>query len=133
MAPVSRSTRLVASVLPGIEFDVFPYSESSKRSLTIQYNIGGSFHDYEQVTIFDRLKESVAEHSVNASLGLDQPWGSAGGSINFTQQLSSPDRTRVAYYVSLPEQEMRMQLRVAAAEQKPVEFVFTTSTGATKQ
>jgi hypothetical protein len=85
----------VIDVAPGVEYDIFPYKESTKRSLTIQYTVGGAHYDYEALTIFDKLTETIAKHSLNTSLGLSQPWGQAGGSFVFTQQLSSPDRTRL--------------------------------------
>jgi hypothetical protein len=89
----SNSERIIR-LAPAIEFDVFPYRESSRRSLTIHYALGGAHYDYEDETIFGRLQESVAQHNVNVSLGLRQPWGQAGGSLQFTQQLQATDRTR---------------------------------------
>ncbi len=90
------NTERVARVTPAIEFDFFPYSESSKRSLTVQYDVGVAHYDYAELTIFDRLKETVAQHGVGASLGLEQPWGSVGSEFQFMQQLSALDRTRVS-------------------------------------
>jgi hypothetical protein len=80
---------------PGVEYDIFPYSESTKRSLTIQYTVGPAYYNYEAITIFDKLTETIAKHTLNTSLGLRQPWGQASGSFIFTQQLSSLDRTRL--------------------------------------
>lgn len=77
-------------VMPGIEFDVFPYAESTRRSLTLTYSAGVTYNDYQEVTIYDKLKETVPQHSLGASLGLRQPWGSIGTSINYTTQLRHP-------------------------------------------
>jgi hypothetical protein len=85
----------VAQFAPGIEYDIFPYKESTKRSLTIQYTVGGAHYDYEAETIFGKLTEKIAKHTLNTSLGLSQPWGQAGGTFIFTQQLSAPERTRL--------------------------------------
>jgi hypothetical protein len=85
----------VVQFAPGVEFDVFPYKESTKRSLTFQYTVGGAHYDYEAETIFGKLTENIATHKLNTSLGLSQPWGEAGGTFVFTQQLSSLDRTRL--------------------------------------
>jgi len=82
--------------MPGIEYDIFPYSESSRRSLTLQYNVGGAHYRYEELTIYNKLSESITQHSAAAFLGLRQPWGSAGGSATFNQQLTSPERTRLS-------------------------------------
>jgi hypothetical protein len=77
-------------VMPGIEFDVFPYAESTRRSLTLTYSAGVTYNNYQEVTIYDKLTETVPQHSLGASLGLRQPWGSIGTSINYTTQLRHP-------------------------------------------
>ena len=86
---------LVTRVAPGIEYDVFPYSESTKRSLTIQYTVGPAFYDYERETIFDKFKETIVQHTTTASLGLRQPWGQVGATCSFLQHLTALDRTRL--------------------------------------
>jgi hypothetical protein len=88
------NARRIARVDPGIEFDWFPYSESSRRSLTFIYSVGTARYEYLRETIFSKLEETIWQHSVRSSLGLRQPWGTAGASLQFVQQLSSPDRTR---------------------------------------
>ena len=90
------NSRRVGRFTPGIEFDVFPYSESSKRSLTLQYTVGGAHYDYLEITIFDKLHEWIAQHAATVSAGFRQPWGSLGGSFVFSQQLSAPERTRLS-------------------------------------
>lgn len=80
--------QLTATFNPAVEFDVFPYSESSQRSLTIQYAVGVSRYEYAQVTIYDKLDETMPRHSLTASLGLRQPWGTAGASAVFAQVLN---------------------------------------------
>lgn len=93
--------KLVARVLPGIEYDIFPYDESTRRSLTIQYTAGQAHYDYEAETVFGRLTEKVAQQAVNVSLGFRQPWGHAGSTFVFTQQIKEPDRTRTTLLANL--------------------------------
>ena len=95
------NARRIARVDPGIEFDWFPYSESSRRSLTFIYSVGAARYEYLRETIFSKLEETVWQHSLRSSLGLRQPWGSAGASLQFFQQLSAPDRTRVAFNANM--------------------------------
>jgi hypothetical protein len=77
---------------PGIEFDIFPYAESSRRSLTLQYNLGATFYDYREITIYDKESETVPSHRAAASLGLRQPWGSVSAEATFTQHLNNRKR-----------------------------------------
>jgi hypothetical protein len=86
--------------MPGIEFDVFPYSESSQRSLTFQYTVGPTYYRYVEETIYGKLSETVPRHSFDVSLGLRQPWGSVGASANFTQHLNHTDRYHIGVYGS---------------------------------
>ncbi|HXT68678.1 MAG TPA: DUF481 domain-containing protein [Vicinamibacterales bacterium] len=85
---------------PGIEFDFFPYRESSRRSLTIQYTMGATRYDYRELTIYDKLSETVPHHAINASLGLRQPWGSVSASADLTQHLNHRDRWRSSVFGS---------------------------------
>jgi hypothetical protein len=72
---------------PAIEFNVFPYSESSRRSLTMHYAAGVLVHRYTEVTIFDRLRETIPRHAAGATLNLQQPWGTLTVSSRFSQHL----------------------------------------------
>jgi hypothetical protein len=90
------NARRIARLDPGIEFDWFPYKESTRRSLTFRYSVGPARYQYLRETIFSKLEETVWQHSLRSSLGLRQSWGSVGASAQFTQQLSALDRTRLA-------------------------------------
>jgi hypothetical protein len=80
------------SFTPGIEFDFFPYSESTQRSLTVQYTVGVTRYDYREVTIYDQLSETVPRHAINLSLGLRQPWGTISARSSYRQHLNHTDR-----------------------------------------
>lgn len=83
---------------PGIEYDVFPYSESSKRSWTIQYNVYTTHYDYAAETIFGKFGEVTVSHELSSSLGLQQKWGSVGASCTFSQQLQHLEREHVDFF-----------------------------------
>jgi len=91
----------VARVSSGVEYDVFPYDEWTRRSLTIQYLAGPAYYEFAAETIFGKLAEKVAQHTLNVSLGLRQPWGQAGSTFVFTQQLEELDRTRTTFLGNL--------------------------------
>lgn len=89
---IDRSTKFAA----GVEYDVFPYSESNRHSLTVQYTVGTSDYEYVDVTIFDKLRETVPTHGFNVSLGLRAPWGSLGSYSSVSQHLHLRDRYRAS-------------------------------------
>ena len=91
----SNTDRSVGA-FPAFEFDFFPYSESTRRSLTVQYSIGMTKYQYRELTIYDRLEETVPSHAINTSLGVRAPWGSLGGTANISQHLNHTDRYRIS-------------------------------------
>jgi len=90
----SNTNRSVGA-FPAIEYDFFPYSMSTQRSVTVQYSIGMTRYQYRELTIFDKLEESVPSHSLNTSVGIRAPWGSVGGSVYISQHLNHTDRYHI--------------------------------------
>jgi hypothetical protein len=91
LAQVSRQTQnnrdLVFAASPAIEYSFFPYEEATRRSLTVFYQIGPTYQDYIEPTIYDRSRELRYEHSINLSFDSRQPWGDAGVSIRASHYL----------------------------------------------
>lgn len=87
-----RNYRIRTRVAPGIEFNVFPYTESTRRMLTAQYTIGHAYHRYREVTIFEKVREHLLDHRAEIGLSLRQPWGSASAEFNFAQFLTNPSK-----------------------------------------
>ncbi len=73
------------SVKPGIEYNFFPYAESSRRSLTLQYLAGPNYFDYTDRTIFNETIETVVQHSLTGELSLVEPWGRWSTSLTGNQ------------------------------------------------
>jgi hypothetical protein len=90
----------VVTLAPGLEYNFYPYTESSRRSWTVLYTIGGSRYDYKDVTIFDKLTEVVPTHSLSTNLSFRQPWGSLSAGVNLSQHLNKTDRHRISTYAS---------------------------------
>ncbi len=76
---------------PAIEFDVFPYSQSTRRQWTFQYSTGINYFKYQDTTIFNRISEARVDQTLITSLDLKQPWGSISSSLEgavYTHDLS---------------------------------------------
>ena len=72
---------------PAVEFNVFPYSQSTRKLLTLRYNLSAASFNYRDTTIFNRLSETRATQSLTVSLDVKQPWGSAGLSVEASNYL----------------------------------------------
>ena len=79
--------RLDARQAIGIEWDYFPYSESTRRSFVIQYSVGLNNVKYNETTVFGKLEETVGDHRLAAILALRQPWGTMRTSAAYSAYL----------------------------------------------
>lgn len=75
------------SIKPGIEYNLFPYAESDRRSLALQYLVGPTHFVYTEETIFGHTEETRLRHGLTAALDLVQPWGRWDTSITGQQFL----------------------------------------------
>jgi hypothetical protein len=87
---------LAARIGGGVEYSVFPYTESSRRALVLQLTAGINHFDYIQRTVFDKVQETVGDGLFTASLDMRQPWGSTGLSFETAAYLNDPSRYRLA-------------------------------------
>jgi hypothetical protein len=74
---------LSIKVSPGIEYNIFPYSESTRRLMTILYQAGCEINDYLEETTRLKTKETVGFHSLSATLSIIQKWGSVSGTLSW--------------------------------------------------
>jgi len=72
---------LAIRAAPILEYDVFPYSQSTRRLLTIQYAPGVSSFDYADTTLYGQTKETRLNQLLTVSLETKEPWGSSGVSL----------------------------------------------------
>jgi hypothetical protein len=99
-ASVQSSTysneRRVINVAPALEFNFFPYAESTRRILTLQYAVGVTAYSYREVTLYDKLSETLPNHSLTLNLEARQPWGQVSLQVDGSQYLSKLDKYRLA-------------------------------------
>lgn len=93
--------KLAARFAPAVEYNVFPYSESTRRQLTFLYSAGINSFTYEDTTIFDKLSEIRPDQSLTASLGLKQPWGAVSASLEAANYLDDFSKRRLVLFNSL--------------------------------
>ena len=82
----------------GIEYDLFPYAESTRRQLRFQWTGAVTAYDYTEETVFGKTRETVPTHSAAVSLDLKQPWGQVSTMFDFTQALNDFSQYRLGVY-----------------------------------
>jgi hypothetical protein len=89
---------LAVRLAPAVEYNFFPYAESTRRQLTLQYAPGISYFDYNQPTIFERTEETRFDQSLTVSLDLKQPWGSVSTSLEGANYLHDFTKNRAVLF-----------------------------------
>jgi len=69
---------IFATIGPALEYNIFPYEQSTRRELRVQYRLQYSYRQYDEITIYDKTKENLFQQSLNVTLEIKEPWGSAG-------------------------------------------------------
>ena len=82
-------------VAAAIEHNVYPYSESAQRELTMGYFVGHMFLNYDEETVFGLLTEHQSNHGVFVDYDLEQPWGDVSVELTASQFLKDADIFRV--------------------------------------
>jgi hypothetical protein len=83
---------------PAIEFNVFPYAESTRREFTLQYSVGINSFDYREETIYGETTESRPAHALAVYYSVRQPWGSTDVGLSGSQFLH--DTSKYSWSVS---------------------------------
>jgi len=81
-----------------VEWDLFPYSESTRRQFTVQYMVGPRSYSYYQETIYGKMKETIASEQLTASLALSQPWGEANVDLYTANNIRDMSQYHVEIY-----------------------------------
>jgi hypothetical protein len=82
-------------VAAGIEYDVFSYAESTRRSFVFQYSVGLNYFDYKQPTLFGKLTEKASDERLATILALRQPWGTTRVTASFQHYLNDVAKHRL--------------------------------------
>ena len=85
----------------GLEYDLFPYAESTRRSMVVQYSLGVARVSYFELTLFDKLAETLTDHRLAAILALRQPWGTSRMSAVYSAYLDDPSRYNIDLFADL--------------------------------
>ena len=83
---------------PAVEYNIFPYAESSRRQFTVRYAAGINAVNYDEETIFDKFSDTLAEHSLTGALQFTQPWGNSSISLTGTQFLNDLSKNRLTVF-----------------------------------
>jgi hypothetical protein len=82
-----NNLRWSTTFMPGLEYDLFPYSESTRKQLRLLYSAGYNYVNYLDTTIYDKKKEGHFQHSFSVAYEVVQKWGSIDVSMEYSNYL----------------------------------------------
>jgi S-ribosylhomocysteine lyase LuxS involved in autoinducer biosynthesis len=87
-------------ITPGIEYDIFPYSESTRRKLTFLYSIGVDVNKYIEMTSRFKTKEIPGLHLLSTSLSVVQKWGSINSTLTWSNYFFNWSYNKLRLYTN---------------------------------
>jgi len=84
------------SIMPAIEYDIFPYSQSTRRQLRLLYKAGYTYVSYMDSTIYDKIRERLWQHSLSASYEVVQKWGNIDLSLEYSNYLHDWSKNKIS-------------------------------------
>jgi hypothetical protein len=98
-ARVASSTfsnnQFTAGAAAALEYNVFPYSEYASRQLRLGYEVGADRVRYDEVTVFDKLEETLGRQELSVRVEQRQTWGSLFGGVEISQYLHDFSKYRL--------------------------------------
>ena len=82
-------------IYPAIEYNIFPYSESSHRQFRIGYGLGYRHFTYTDTTIYDRIRENRAHHQLGMAFQVEEKWGSVNIHLEASSYLHDFSKNRL--------------------------------------
>ena len=86
------------SAAPAIEWDLFPYADSTRRLLTLNYSVGARRWHYEEETIFGKFNETRATQALNSTISARQRWGTIGASFEMASFIPDFAKNHVSLF-----------------------------------
>jgi hypothetical protein len=83
---------------PAIEWNWFPYSESTRRIFLFNYSVNARVWDYREVTIFGKLYERRMSQTLDTSLSVRQRWGTLGASVEVASFIPDVEKNHVSAF-----------------------------------
>ena len=84
-------------VQPAIEYNVFPWTEQTRRQLTFLYNVGPNHYDYQRTTVFNQDRETRFSQQLTASYVARQQWGTLNMSLDWLNYLHDFQRHALTF------------------------------------
>lgn len=88
-------------ISPAIEYNIFPYSESTRRQLRLDYYLRFAHSEYLELTVYEKMEENTIQQALDIVLDSKEPWGSSLLRGELSNYFHDASRNRVSIYGEL--------------------------------
>jgi len=86
---------------PAIEYNIFPYSQSTRRFLSFLYRLNFQTVKYREETIYNKTSENLWSESLSITLDLKEKWGSISTSLEGSHYFHDLTKNHLSLYSSV--------------------------------
>ncbi|HUT07685.1 MAG TPA: hypothetical protein VMY15_02460 [Candidatus Latescibacteria bacterium] len=83
------------SVAPAVEYNFFPYSESTKKQFRVLYRIGYTGIRYNEETVYFKTAESLLQESLSFAYEVKRPWGAVSLNLEGSNYIHDFSKNRI--------------------------------------
>jgi len=95
-ASTFQNTRLNYEIYPSIEYNIFPYSQSTRRQLRLLYGIGYIYKKYNDTTIYNKIEENLFGQKLEIAYQVQEKWGSVNVSLEGSNYFYDFSKNKIA-------------------------------------
>jgi hypothetical protein len=80
---------------PAIEYNIFPYSQYTRRQLRLGYALGPYYARYREETLFFKTSDAMAQQEATLTIDQREPWGSLQAEVEYSTFLPDASLYRI--------------------------------------
>jgi hypothetical protein len=80
---------------PAVEYNLFPYSQSTRRQLRFLYKIGFHSLRYREETIYEKTSENLLHEALSITFDIKEKWGSISTSLSGSHYFHDFGKNRI--------------------------------------
>jgi len=100
-ASTFSNTKFYAEIAPAVELDVFPYSDYTHREFRFLYKMAYNNIQYEEETIYEKMREPLFYESLSATFELKERWGSLQSTLVGSHYLHDFNKNRAQFNTNI--------------------------------
>jgi len=89
------------TIWPSVEYNIFPYSQSTSKEFRTSYRAGYAYHQYYEETIYDKLEEILFYEAMSVTLDTKQRWGSISTTLEGFHYFHDFSKNRLSLFSNL--------------------------------